>query len=420
MLSVNGQHLSQDGHPFFYMADTCWSAFTNIKTDDWRHYLKKRKQQGFNVIQINVLRQWDASSMPAGSKIYEPFAVKQVKGTRVYDYKRPSQEYFDHAAEMLSVMREYGLTPALILLWCNYLPDTWVHGMAEATNVMPLEDVNDYVTYVVKRFKEFEPVYFASGDTDFPANGIAETYYKQVIKSVRKNDENALISMHIAGETAELPKEMANEVDFFSYQSGHGRDGQNTSWSIPLHQRDLGWRKPIVNAEVCYEYMPKFSREMNTRYTNKDLANSSWHSILGGADAGIAYGAHGIWSWHNEGENFLPGYPYPADWHDALNFPGASDIAFIKYLLDSLGNPELENVLVNEREIIAKSKQGDLLMIYTVANQPVVLKDAELWTVSAVNLDTRRVYTPEFKEGAIYPLQDSGAYLFICQKIVSK
>lgn len=46
---------------FFYLADTVWSAFTNIDLTDWAYYLKVRKEQGFNVLQINILPQWDRS-----------------------------------------------------------------------------------------------------------------------------------------------------------------------------------------------------------------------------------------------------------------------------------------------------------------------------------------------------------------------
>ncbi|WP_303032735.1 apiosidase-like domain-containing protein, partial [Dubosiella newyorkensis] len=54
-------YLTKDGKPFFYLGDTCWSAFTNISDGEWAYYLNKRKAQGFNVLQINILPQWDAS-----------------------------------------------------------------------------------------------------------------------------------------------------------------------------------------------------------------------------------------------------------------------------------------------------------------------------------------------------------------------
>ena len=60
-ISKNKQTLLKDGKTFFYLADTCWSAFTNISDEEWDYYLYKRKVQGFNAIQINILPQWDAS-----------------------------------------------------------------------------------------------------------------------------------------------------------------------------------------------------------------------------------------------------------------------------------------------------------------------------------------------------------------------
>ena len=63
-ISENKRTFEKDGKPFFYLADTCWSAFTNISDEEWTYYLKRRKQQGFNTIQINILPQWDASETP--------------------------------------------------------------------------------------------------------------------------------------------------------------------------------------------------------------------------------------------------------------------------------------------------------------------------------------------------------------------
>lgn len=38
------------------------------------YYLDTRKAEGFNTIQINILRQWDSSKPLAGR---EPFAIKE-------------------------------------------------------------------------------------------------------------------------------------------------------------------------------------------------------------------------------------------------------------------------------------------------------------------------------------------------------
>ena len=84
MLTVKGKYLYKDGKKFFYLADTCWGAFGSIDMPDWRYYLDTRKAEGFNVIQINVLRQWD-SSLPNK----EPFVVTTHEdGFYEYDYSK--------------------------------------------------------------------------------------------------------------------------------------------------------------------------------------------------------------------------------------------------------------------------------------------------------------------------------------------
>ena len=67
-----------DGTRFFYLADTVWSAFTNITLEEWDYYLKKRHEQGFNVLQINTMPQWDRCMSDTG--LY-PFAMEMVTKT---------------------------------------------------------------------------------------------------------------------------------------------------------------------------------------------------------------------------------------------------------------------------------------------------------------------------------------------------
>ena len=47
-LTVNGRQdgFLCEGKPFFWFADTCWSAFTSITEADWDYYLTRRAEQG--------------------------------------------------------------------------------------------------------------------------------------------------------------------------------------------------------------------------------------------------------------------------------------------------------------------------------------------------------------------------------------
>lgn len=51
-LTVNGRQdgFLCEGKPFFWFADTCWSAFTSIAENDWDYYLTRRAEQGMNAL----------------------------------------------------------------------------------------------------------------------------------------------------------------------------------------------------------------------------------------------------------------------------------------------------------------------------------------------------------------------------------
>ena len=110
-VSENKKNILKDGKPFFYLADTCWSAFTNMTDEEWDFYLYRRKAQGFNTIQINILPQWDASVTDLD---YRPFVDN--------DPHRLNDAYFAHARSMCEKAKAEGFELALVVLWCNYVP----------------------------------------------------------------------------------------------------------------------------------------------------------------------------------------------------------------------------------------------------------------------------------------------------------
>ena len=58
--------LKRGNIPFFWLGDTCWSAFTNMTDAEWQDYIIKRAAQGFNVVQVNALPQWDRCGSTLG------------------------------------------------------------------------------------------------------------------------------------------------------------------------------------------------------------------------------------------------------------------------------------------------------------------------------------------------------------------
>lgn len=392
-LSQDRRTFRRDGRPFFYLADTVWSAFTNATIEEWREYLDIRKTQGFNVLQINILRQWDASG---SEPRLEPFALNE-DGT--YDYAKRNEAYFDRADEMLRMAVERGFVPALVLLWCNYVPDTWA-SVFQSGNKMPLEAVEDYVEYAVGRFAKYDPIFFVSGDTNFPTEQ-ANAYYRKALETAKRIAPDCLATLHIQGRLRDLPELFENhaDLDFYMYQSGHNSEFQRTSHEIAEHFYRRPITRPVINGEPCYEQM-SYSRNVYGRYTAYDVRRSAWQSLLAGGGAGVTYGAHGIWSWHRKGAAFGivegEGFDNPYAWRDAVKFEGAWDYSFARHLFEQyklIGSRPATDLVLNRTPEIRAARTEGTIAIYVPVNTEIRLAeglDVEAYAWTTIDLERRR------------------------------
>ncbi|WP_067840504.1 apiosidase-like domain-containing protein [Amphibacillus sediminis] len=368
----NRHFQTSEGEDFFYLADTVWSAFTNISLTDWAYYLDKRAQQGFNVLQINILPQWDRSR---GQDHLHPFEQTDDG----YDFNQFNERYFEHAETMVKMAVAKGFTPALVVLWCNYVPKTWASQIFD-TMLMPKDAIIPYVEKVNDYFSKYHPIYFISGDTDFETEEAIE-YYQIALNKLKELAPQCLTTLHIKGRLATLPEQLQQNtnLDFYLYQSGHNSSYQETAYTVAEQFYQKSPQRPIINSEPCYELMG-YSRQVYGRFTRFDVRKAAWQSILSGAGAGITYGAHGIWSWHelnsrfgsSTGEGFVTPYP----WRIALEFDGAWDYSFIKRFITEhhLYALEPQNIVLNKTTEIRAAKQEDMLLIYVPFSIEITLK----------------------------------------------
>ncbi|WP_054638893.1 apiosidase-like domain-containing protein [Lactococcus fujiensis] len=186
-ISKNKRTLLKDNKPFFYLADTCWSAFTNIDEKEWISYLSRRKKQGFNTIQINVLPQWDRS---INNFQILPFSIKDG----IIDFEKFDDQYFLRANKLCRIADQMGFTLSLVLLWANYVKGTWASALDKEKNIFPEYLLDNYFDKVLKYFDEFNPIYVIGGDTDFPTSEtihtyqIAFSYFKKIFTPDIKNN----------------------------------------------------------------------------------------------------------------------------------------------------------------------------------------------------------------------------------------
>lgn len=393
-VAPNGRSLLRDGQPFFWLADTCWSAFTNIPEEEWTRYLDLRREQGINVLQINTLPQWDR----CGTTLqYHPFPTKD--GMR-YDFSAICPEYFDRARKMCQAAVDRGFVLALVVMWCNYVPDTWAARIFP-DNVIPEDRVEPIVRTICENFNEFSPVYIVSGDTGFESEVTTERY-RLITDLVDQYAPGFLKAFHIKGRYDGLPQDLGERADLYFYQSGHNAGAQDTARTLAEHFYGRAPVRPVINSEPCYEQMG-YSHKAYGRFRRADIRRALWNSLLSGAGAGITYGAHGVWNWQKPGmpknpiagEGFLQALPVDA----ALRFPGIADYAFAKdFFLDrGIGCPTpCQEVVAQYADHIRAARTADgRLLVYLPTNAAFSLRGDHGGESEVIHLDTGETETVE-------------------------
>lgn len=386
MLQVaeNKKTLLKDGKPFFYLADTCWSAFTNITDAEWDYYLYKRKAQGFNTLQINILPQWDASQTDLN---YLPFADGNPHTL--------NEEYFEHAKQMCQKAKEQGFELALVVLWCNYVPGTWASNMLP-DGILPFDCLESYVHKVHETFTDLNPLYIISGDTDFPTEETVK-YYVHVGTILKGLAKDCLFTTHIKGRYTEIPDALYDLMDILFYQSGHNAMDLKMPYSLAEEMQSKYPGKPLINSEPCYENMG-YSHRMYGRWTRRDVRRAAYVSILAGASAGITYGASGIYDWQKTNKSPMTalgeGFDRPKCVEECMAFPGAWDYGYLKTIFEQLGitdvTPAQDLLINNTTDIRVAMVKEDMLMVYVPYNTRVRLsKNLAGWTVDVIDLANR-------------------------------
>ena len=388
-IAPGGRSLQRDGQPFFWLADTCWSAFTNIADDEWEAYLDRRAAQGFNVLQINTLPQWDR----CGSLLdCQPFPRRE--DGICYDFSRILPGYFARAQKMCAAAVQRGFTLALVVMWCNYVPGTWASEMFGG-NVIPEEAVEPIVRTVCESFRPFDPVWIISGDTGFDSEA-SICRYRMVADLVDKYAPSGLRAYHIKGRYDGLPDEFARRADLYFYQSGHNAAAQAMSWQLAERFAARTPVRPVINSEPCYEQMG-YSHKLYGRFRRPDIRRALWCSLLSGAGAGITYGAHGVWNWQKPdmpknplgGEGFLEALPCRA----ALDFPGAADFAFAKSLFSKYGitaPTPCQEIIAQYADEVRAARTGAAVLLYLPTNAPLPLRgDWTGWRACAIDLESK-------------------------------
>lgn len=326
-----------DGTKFFWLGDTVWSAPSRATVDEWQEYVKRRSEQGFNVAQVNALPQHDCSGDEDSYRL--PFE----KGSVVYNLENINVEYFKYLDKLMELTVKHGMFTAMVVLWFDYVPGTnptWnVYRKADFTPIL----AEHYARYLAARYAAYGTIWIITGDSDFD-NRYSISVYDAAAKAIREAcPYGSLITAHLNGGLF-TPENLNKKdwLDFHMFQSSHHPESHKSALYYAMKDRQMEPKRPVLNGEPPYENIGYWMK--NEKIDRDYVRKTAWYSILGGGNAGITYGAHGLWSWHRKGEIFKPAeaWQMPEDWKNALEFAGADDYCKLKKFMENYNWLELE------------------------------------------------------------------------------
>lgn len=324
VLSENRRHFQHaDGTPFFLVSDTAWNGALLADDEEWERYLKERKAQRFNTVQI-VTTQWRA-------------AYADVEGQTAFsgiDSVSINPSFFQRMDERFRKLNDQGFVGLPVILWA--LTSSKRESPGE---VLPQEQAAILARYIVARYDAYHLLWFLGGDGDYRGDKAERWKYigRQVFPPQRKTN---LVSLHPRGMQDPWPG-LKDEpwLDFLNYQTGHGSDANKWKWNATQGTAS-GWKleppRPVFDSEPNYENHTSYrEKKVIDAY---DVRRASWYSVLTAPPAGITYGTHGVWPWMKEIgvplNHANSGSAMP--WFASLDNPGAEGIKALAEILGAL------------------------------------------------------------------------------------
>ena len=310
--TISGHHMLNNGQPFFWLGDTAW-LLVKRSPEDVRHYMTNRSSKGFTVVQMMTVRvhhhaPTDLLGQPMNNYAGEsPFTS--------LDPVTLSEAYWRHVDFIIETAREHGLTMALATMWGQDAGSLFPH---------PLKNNYEYGKLLGERYQYRDNViWLVTGEYEkINENWQADKQaisdeQRGLLRAVARGLEEGhsskhLMTIHPVGTSSD---DFHNDtwLDFNMHQTwGH----QSADVTRIRSDYQLTPVKPVLNGEPGYENRP----EQPTSSAWKCRYEGYW-SVFSGA-FGFTYGADRVWQCGGE-------------WHNALEYEGASDMQHLRYLLES-------------------------------------------------------------------------------------
>ncbi len=385
-VSKNQRYLvTEEDKPFFWMADTAWELFHKCTLEEAEMYLKKRKSQGFNVIQAVALAELDGLNSPNRNGD-TPLLQNSPK--------TPNDAYFKHVDAIIQMADRLGIYIALLPTWGDKVyKESWGVG----PEVFTVENAASFGQWIGSRYKDYDNIIWIIGGDRNPRENTSDVaIWNSMAEAIAESAggyNETLMSFHPqpkpgGGSSTWFHQE--KWLDFNMHQTGHCAN-QGTYLHIE-HDYQLSPTKPVIDGEPLYEDHPNCFNAKELGYSSaRDIRRIMYWNVFAGA-FGQTYGCHDVWQMHSLGEEGINGPLRP--WPVALDLPMAWQVQHLKNLM--LSRPFLDRIpdqsLVmdaqeenSEYVIATRDAKGNYAMVYFPTGKPMSLnlssleKDLESW-----------------------------------------
>lgn len=324
-VSVSPNHrflTTQNGQPFFWLADTAWELFHRLTRAEAEHYFEVRHQQGFNVIQAVILAELDG--------LHNPNANGHVP-LLGDDPTRLNEFYFRYLDDLIRLAASKNLYMALLPTWADKV---YQSGSGSGPIIFNVENARAYGLLLGRRYRDDTNILWVLGG-DRPAQGYEDLWTALAEGIIAGLERRPFFTYHPNGQMSSSAwLHDAEWLDMNMMQSGHVLlDAPN--WAMVAADYHRQPVKPTLDGEPNYEDHPvdPFLRPWQFeygRYTDYDVRKQAYRAVFAGA-CGHTYGHHAIWQCWTPVRPVI-NHVMPS-WDEAIYRPGAAQLIHLKRLM---------------------------------------------------------------------------------------
>lgn len=330
--------VTENGQPFFYLADTGWELLHRLDRKQAAAYLDKRASQGYNVIQAVALAElegvYDANPyghLPLIDK--DPTKPAVTPGSNPND--RKAYDYWDHVDYIVGQANARGIYIAMLPSWGR-----WVNSSPNSKtdeSLLTPQNAAQYGEFLGKRYGKKGVIWIIGGDRT--ATGFEETWRalaRGIAIGVAGGEDYSAVLMSYhprGGETSSTWFHNDEWLDFNMHQTGHGLGDKVASWARIAKDYERTPVKPVLDGEPLYEDHPLAFRSRDFGYSfDAHVRQRAYWSVFSGS-CGHTYGNHSVWQMYAPHRQPING-PLLA-WYEAIHRPGAAQMQYVRWLVES-------------------------------------------------------------------------------------